>query len=583
MWNVKIINPKKKLIYFISPLLIIGFVATSLTSYFVSRAALRDRITLNELPLTSDNIYSEIQRDLLSPIFISSLMAHDTFLRDWVINGEQDETKLIKYLKEIQTKYNTITSFFVSEQTRIYYHADGILKKVHPDNPLDKWYFRVRKMEPDHEINVDPDMANQNILTVFINYRVFDYDGNYIGATGVGLTVDALTNLINSYQKRFDRNVFFMDGQGNITLHSLPDNHQAHSVYEIEGLAPFVPTILDSENHAFTYERAGTTAHLNTRYIPELKWYLLVEQTEDKVLDPVFNTLIVNLLFCFVIASVILILTNFTINHYQTKLEKIKSETQAQLIHSEKMASLGILVAGVAHEINNPANFITLGSYSVEESIEDLRNFLFEAIEQDDSSSEVIEEVENMFRSIQSSLKNVKEGSSRIAAIVENLRTFSQLSEAEQKKVSIIDNLQSTLRLVQTQYKGIVQITTNYQANPQMECRPAQLNQVFMNVILNACQAIQAKQEKTKERQPGQLIIQTFLHDNQLAIQFKDTGCGMSEEVKKKIFEPFFTTKKVGQGTGLGMSIAYGIIEKHHGRIEVESKLGEGTTVTIYL
>ena len=137
---------KNRLILIISFLLVAGFAITSLGRSYVSRTSLRFQITQNQLPLTSDNIYSEIQRDLLRPVFISSLMAADTFLRDWVIHGETDTTEITRYLKEIQDKYHTFTSFFVSERTRIYYHANGILKKVSPDEPRDAWYFRVRKM-----------------------------------------------------------------------------------------------------------------------------------------------------------------------------------------------------------------------------------------------------------------------------------------------------------------------------------------------------------------------------------------------------------------------------------------------------
>jgi hypothetical protein len=155
----------------ISLLLIAGFMLTSLIGYFVSRAALRSEITLNQLPLTGDNIYSEIQRDLLSPIFISSLTT-DTFLGDWVIPGEKEISQITRYLKEVQKKYKTVTSFFVSGRTRIYSHAKGILKKSLSNESRDAWYFRIREMVSDFEINIDQDMANKDPMAIFINYRV---------------------------------------------------------------------------------------------------------------------------------------------------------------------------------------------------------------------------------------------------------------------------------------------------------------------------------------------------------------------------------------------------------------------------
>lgn len=126
--------------------MVVGFLATSLTSYFVARDSISRNISEQMLPLTSDNIYSEIQRDLLRPILISSVMATDTFVRDWALSGEDDNTQIIAYLTEIQQEYDTITAFFVSENTRQYYHPSGVLKTVSENDPDDAWYFRVRNL-----------------------------------------------------------------------------------------------------------------------------------------------------------------------------------------------------------------------------------------------------------------------------------------------------------------------------------------------------------------------------------------------------------------------------------------------------
>ena len=210
--SLKQLNPqtnKDVLLLIISILLGVGFLITSLASYYVSRTSLRSEIVENQLPLTSDNIYSEIQRDLLQPILISSLIANNTFLKDWVLAGENHPEQIIKYLREIKDKYQIFTSFFVSEKTKIYYHFDGILKTVREDEERDKWYFRVVKMKHDYEINIDIDMANADKLTIFINYKVFDYQGRYIGAAGVGLNVFAAKKMIEIYQIRWTVEVFF--------------------------------------------------------------------------------------------------------------------------------------------------------------------------------------------------------------------------------------------------------------------------------------------------------------------------------------------------------------------------------------
>lgn len=196
---------RRRLLLLLSLILCVGFFATTLSSYYVSKKAIRDAIVSRELPLTSSNIYSEIQKDLVQPILVSSTMAHDTFLRDWVLCGEKTPAEMARYLNEIKARYGAFSSFFVSELTSIYYTGNGMLKRVRRDEPRDDWYFRVRAMKMLYEINVDPDLANKDALTIFINYRVFDFDGNYIGATGIGLTVDAVRRLITDYQQRFSQ------------------------------------------------------------------------------------------------------------------------------------------------------------------------------------------------------------------------------------------------------------------------------------------------------------------------------------------------------------------------------------------
>lgn len=195
-----------------------GFLATSLLSYNASRTAIRDNIINTELPLTSDTVYSEIQKDLVRPVLISSMMARDTFMRDWVVDGERNPEKMTRYLREVMDHYGAFTSFFVSDKSLTYYQAKGVLKKIDAREPRDVWYYRVRDMEAPFEINVDPDMANKDNLTFFINYKVFDYANQFIGATGVGLTVDAVIKLIDRYQQRYDRSVYFVDAFGRIVL-----------------------------------------------------------------------------------------------------------------------------------------------------------------------------------------------------------------------------------------------------------------------------------------------------------------------------------------------------------------------------
>ena len=317
-------DKKTKLIRAVSFLLISGFLVTSLASYIVSRASLRSGIAQKELPLTSDNIYSEIQRDLIRPVFISSLMATNTFLRDWVIAGEKNEQEIAKYLNDIKTKYHAITSFFVSEKSRIYYYAGGILKKVSADEERDNWYFRVREMTAPYEINVDPDMTNKDAITIFINYRVYDYDGHYIGAIGVGLTVDAVKKLINTYQQKYDRNIYFVDHAGNVKLADTSSPMEGKNVITASSQGDFshhLQSTLTSKEHTFSYLKGGERIHTNIRYIEEFDMFLVVEQAEGRVIRSIFKTLLINLLVCGVITIIILVLVTYTIKAYQDRIK----------------------------------------------------------------------------------------------------------------------------------------------------------------------------------------------------------------------------------------------------------------------
>jgi diguanylate cyclase (GGDEF)-like protein len=307
----------------VAGLLIVGFLATSLGSYFVSRSSVREAVLRAELPLTSDSVYSEIQRDLIRPILISSVMAADTFMRDWVMDGEKDAAPIVAYLNEIKRRYNAFTAFYVSDRTKIYYHADGVLKRVREDEPRDEWYFRVRKMREDYEINVDPDLANQDALTIFINYRVYDYAGNFIGATGVGLTVDAVRRLLDDYQARFERTIFFTNESGRIVMvgkgGDVPEDHIAKrgDLARIAGQLPREGT------HAFEYLYNGESRLANARYIPELHWFLFVEKSGEAGQAAVRRTLIFNLALAAIVTSLALWGALATLGRYQRRIEML--------------------------------------------------------------------------------------------------------------------------------------------------------------------------------------------------------------------------------------------------------------------
>lgn len=317
------LTERYRLLVRLALMLIVGFLTVSLGAFWVSRDSLRNSLIDEALPLTSDNIYSEIQKDILRPVFISSLMANDTFLRDWILAGERDAGQLARYLREIKEKYGTLTSFFVSERSANYYHVGGVLKQVRPDEPRDAWFYRVREMSAPYELNVDPDMANQDVRTIFINYRVLDYDGRFIGATGVGLPLALVAEQIEAYEKRFHRRIYFLDHDGRVVLAAAAFRREGASIHETPGIRDIAERILqrDATPATLEYELDGAAVLVNARHIPELDWHLVVEQSDSEAIGPARRALVLNLGIAALVTLLVLTTVLLAVNRYQRRLE----------------------------------------------------------------------------------------------------------------------------------------------------------------------------------------------------------------------------------------------------------------------
>lgn len=260
------------------------------------------------------------------------------------------------------------------------------------------------------------------------------------------------------------------------------------------------------------------------------------------------------------------------------------TQTQGQLIQQEKMAALGKLVAGVAHELNNPISFVYSNTILLKDSLGDMQK-IFDFYDQHAEMPEAIRngaaeikaevDYDYLVKDIAQTLEDCFEGARRVRDIVSNLKTTSRLDNTEQEQADVTEGIESTIRLLGQYFRqDKVVLHREYGDLPKIDCYLGQLSQVWMNLLVNAAQAMKGN---------GEMWITSHSENGRAVVKIRDNGPGIPEEVITKIFDPFFTTKPVGEGTGLGLSIVHGIIERHGGEIRVESKVGVGTTFTIEL
>jgi len=318
------VSLKNRVVSVICILLIGVSIASSLINYVKSLENTDHQLKYKALPLSIDNIYTEIQQHLIEPTLVSSMMASDTFVKSWLNNGERDVKQMVDYLTTVQKRYGMFTTFLVSEASRHYYHPDGIIDIVSENNPENAWYFHVKEMEGEHEINLDFNTHISDGMIMFINYKILENE-QFLGATGIGINISYIHGMLKRFREVYQFNVYFSDSNGKIVL-SENSIQPYDSVFQIPGLNDVVDQIFTNDALVNEYKSEGETYILNTKFIPELNLFLFVEAKVSNFTGEIKRTFYGNLLVSLLVAFVVITIIIFTLNIYQRQLESLAAK-----------------------------------------------------------------------------------------------------------------------------------------------------------------------------------------------------------------------------------------------------------------
>jgi diguanylate cyclase (GGDEF)-like protein len=354
---------KYRLIGILTILLVFSFTFTSLVSYNVTRTVITSDSKNVILPLISDNIYSEIQKELLQPIYNSSIMANDEFLVNWVLAGEQDEEEVIRYLQRIRERYDYFSAFYVSDITNNYYYYDGILKQISPEDEHDVWYYNFVELNRDYDLDVDNDEATEGTMTIFINHRLEDSAGNFLGVTGVGLQMSAMGETLEKYRERFGHLIYMIDADGLIQIHPDQDLILKMNIRDFDGLSLLGEEILqkDSETHYYAYHTSAGEVTLSARYFADLDWYLIVEQDQTQSLREAREKLIGSIVIGLLVTILVILLVIIVLNLFISKLENYATKDEMTGIYNRrKMDELLLREIAFARRYGDPLGLMIL-------------------------------------------------------------------------------------------------------------------------------------------------------------------------------------------------------------------------------
>lgn len=347
--------------------LFVVFFLMSWSSYYVAQHSINRQIEENSLPLTSDNVYSHIQRDLVQPIFVASLMAHDTFVRDWALQDTPGTAPMQRYLAEIDRRFGTVVAFFVLDRTRKLYLPDDDSHIIDTHSPRYDWYEQVKALPAaqSYLVTVGEDPERPGKFDILIDHKVFDYQNRLIGVTGVGLPLEQVRALIDSYQQRYQRTIYFTDRDGRIVLGSASLETIGQPLQAQPDMQPLASRLLSSPSGSYSIVKNGGKVYINARLVPEFDWYLIVEEHVAPSHDAIFRTFLINVAIAAAITLLVLGISLLTQGRYQRRLTRQASvdpltealnRRSAEELHARlrdecqrRGAPLSILVLDVDH------------------------------------------------------------------------------------------------------------------------------------------------------------------------------------------------------------------------------------------
>jgi diguanylate cyclase (GGDEF)-like protein len=278
------------------------------------------QLKTQSLPLSVDNIYTDIQKHVIEPYLVSSMMASDTFMKDWLMNEEENTLKIQKYLDSIKNRYGMLASFLVSQKSQNYYTQNGLIEKISKENPTNAWYFKFKDQEKKNEINLDLNANLSDSIIMFINFKILDDNFNYLGATGVGIKISYIHEMLQRFKNLYKLKVMFLDKDGNILL---AEDHKYNTIENIESREEYKDLkefILSNKRDPIEYIFKGSRYILNTKYIKELDIHLLVEAKLDDFTHDTKQNFYLNLSVSLFLTFIIAIIIIRIIREYNDKL-----------------------------------------------------------------------------------------------------------------------------------------------------------------------------------------------------------------------------------------------------------------------